>query len=121
MLVKLNDEIWVVDFNEPKISKEKNSNFFKRFFSNDQMVRYLLENKAESVQKMIKIEMRKNYDRFTHAFKAEFAIYPSDLDLMQAQQDKGYSPMGYGGPYKTKIIESNGFWIAEWTCSNNCD
>lgn len=47
---------------------------------------------------------------------------PSPQDVYAAQEDLGYSPKGYGGPYTVTTTKlSSGKYKTTWSCPSSCD
>ena len=56
-------------------------------------------------------------------FKLISTIDPTDAEVKQLQQDFGYHPNGYDGPFMIRKIHNNTLNTYEttWHCSGSCD
>lgn len=55
-------------------------------------------------------------------FRAVFEGKPEPGQVADAQDQAGYHPAGYGGPYRTGETENeDGTYTVMFECSNSCD
>ena len=46
---------------------------------------------------------------------------PTPTELAEAQDDLGYSPAGYGGPFRISTTVDAGVFTTTWECFGSCD